>query len=221
MHESELGLVIWLIELIVLFIEDAFPDDASEIRRQLSADVADYMQQLDAKMVLSTAFDPNSEGETKGATGEQYRYDNIGTITDNIGIYTDKYLLITFSCFFNPSRCAVETLELAVRRVGNTPISAATHALVVWYTTVREQVIRTDGIDTLRLATDNLWATWETAFQETGIHGLNTIAKYHRVQHVAASVRYFGPYNLLTTENSEHAHKRFKAMWRKYVVRYY
>lgn len=92
------------------------------------------------------------------------------------------------------------------------------HILVAWYHLSRLARFTPDDVTALRSATRALRDNWDATFHATEIKSLSKIPKIHRLDHVADSVHSFGPYNSLTTESSEAAHKKLKHMYRTCVL---
>ena len=98
------------------------------------------------------------------------------------------------------------------------PLRQSAHILVTWYNLTRLTRVGVADLAALRAAGTALRDNWHQTFHDTGIKSLTKIAKLHRLEHVGPDVERYGPFLYLTTESSEAAHKRFKAMYRTCVT---
>ena len=115
-------------------------------------------------------------------------------------------------------RVAVEVIEITLAaQYAHVGLLQAAHTLVQWYNISRKETFTPVDLVDLKRASDAVTETWRQIFVvDVPVHELN-FPKMHRFQHIPPAVPAFGPFNSLSSEFSESAHKQFKKLYRWYV----
>ena len=149
---------------------------------------------VEAQRQLHLTTVPNAISDTKGLTSGQWR-----SVVEVLGV-----------------ALAAANLQTLLPRSMVRLIEDLTHSLTSWYFLAANPHFVGDDLTQLQSITARLRE--KLAAAERRIPGVHlSCPKVHRTLHIAHSVQRYGPYDCLTAEMGEAAHKQFKRMFVRYV----
>ncbi len=122
-------------------------------------------------------------------------------------------------------RSVMEVLDVAILAAGlpsnqgwSLQITALIHEVTQWYWLVSDPCHRAARDAHLTYLTQTMRHRFSNVQEDYADSGLHCACpKLHRTRHIQTSMDLYGPYDLLTAEMGEAAHKQFKKMFRRYV----